>query len=85
MAIIRFPENRNLVVKETVEEINALLAAGAPFNVTQVREEVIWKSPTPVDTKVEKKFTTVTHTIMPEKVVIVQPTEEEIEAANVTP
>lgn len=52
---LRFRENRHLLIKETKEEVKALLNGADKFiEVTVVEEQTKWKSPLPSDTKADK-------------------------------
>jgi mRNA degradation ribonuclease J1/J2 len=77
--VLRFREhNRVLEVVETYDEIKALLAAaktaGEPhIEVTVTREDTQFLSPTPVNTRPEKKLVTAKNLVLIENLALVQP------------
>lgn len=84
-SVIILDQNRSLYVKETVEELDALFeAAGGvkPVTVTQVKKEVAWKTPTPIDTKADVIITEVPHRLNAVKVVQYVPATEYVEGVR---
>ena len=84
-SVITLDQNRSLYVKETVAELDALFAAGdglKPITVTQVKKEVAWKTPTPIDTKADMIVTEVEHRLLPAKVVQYVDVQEYVEGVR---
>ena len=75
-AVIRFQNQREIEVVETVEELKAALVAGALVEVHQLHVEIKRKFPTPVDTVVEKEVTQITQLVNPAFVQVVADVKE---------
>jgi mRNA degradation ribonuclease J1/J2 len=77
-AVIRLREqNREIEVTETPEELKALLAAAATANqpyieVTVSREDTQFLSPTPINTKPEKKLVSRKFVVMLANIVLIE-------------
>ena len=75
-AIIRFQNQREIEVVETMDELKAALKEGGLVEVHQLHVEIKRKFPTPVDTVVEKEITQVVQMVNPAFVQVVADVKE---------
>lgn len=73
MAVLICRNNRRLDVKEDYATLKGLVAAEGDFiEVTEVKTEVMYKSPTPIDTKAHKHVTEIKHSINKKNIEAIQ-------------
>ena len=75
-AIIRFQNQREIEVVETMAELQAALKEGGLVEVHQLHVEIKRKFPTPVDTVVEKEVTQIMQMVNPAFVQVVADVKE---------
>ena len=86
MAMLRLRDGRDLQVKETVEEVVAMVEEGkAMMEVHEVRRTVKRKFMTPVDTKAEFIEQEIAHHILVANLMDVQPLPGELEEGRLQP